>query len=179
MSSPIRIHPLPQFTKVPLDEYEKPIRKALRPVYKQTREVLTDGFSAFIYGPEGSGKSSLLGAIHKELASAHWLVGWVSAIDFPDDFLEARTFVNEVNSYPIIILDDVGKEPKNTRSMFKKLIFESVSPGRIVLCSSNLTVGGDVEGCQLTEYYGASARSRILGGDCVIKLTGKDYRLED
>lgn len=139
--------------------------------------------SVMLWGPEGTGKSCLMGSVHKYLASKQWLVYWVDCAAWPDDYEESdeqsKTLKNP--QAKIVIWDDLGKEPANTRGDVRDTIFaRHKMPTGVNLFTTNLNLSAERDKCELAEKYGPSLRSRLreMCGDYIIQYLGVDRRME-
>ncbi|MHA2068990.1 MAG: hypothetical protein ACXABY_31900, partial [Candidatus Thorarchaeota archaeon] len=80
----------------------------------------------------------------------------------------------------IVLWDDLGKEPANTRGDVRDAIFarHKMASG-VNIFTTNLNLSTQRDECELTEKYGASLRSRLreMCGECIIRYEGADRRM--
>jgi DNA replication protein DnaC len=176
--------PIGCYTKYGLDDFPVEVRDLFTTLVKFPNSWYERGKAVLIWGPEGTGKSCIMGAVHKGLADQRRLVHWVDCADWPDDYEESDDMKDQLSSRScrIVIWDDLGKEPKNTRGDVRDTIFaRHRMPHRVDLITTNLNLSPDRDTCELTQLYGASLRSRLIGmcGEYIIKYEGADRRVED
>lgn len=175
--------PIQVYAKHVLKEFPAELRNLFGSFIKDPSKWYESRTCVFLWGPEGTGKSCLTGAVHQALAAQKRLVYWVDCSTWPDDYDESDELKKTLSSASarIVIWDDLGKEPKNTRGDVRDTIFARHKLAKGVdIFSSNLNLSTDRDECELTEKYGSSFRSRISGmcGDYIIKYLGVDRRFE-
>lgn len=176
--------PIRCYTKHKLDSFPAQIAELFQGLVDDPRAWYEDARAVLIWGPEGTGKSCITGAVHKGLSDDRRMVHWVDCSTWPDDYEESDDLKDTLSSRScrIVIWDDLGKEPKNTRGDVRDTIFaRHKMERRVDLFTTNLNLSPDRDECELTKEYGASLRSRLIGmcGDYVIKYEGVDRRVED
>ncbi len=154
-----------------------------------TREQITG--SSFIHGPVGTGKTHLLAAImcdHAEKRLQRRRPTPISAeyTTLPELMMQIRSTMNpgsRITEQDIIIrygkafdlfLDDIGAEKTTdySRSVLYLLIEKRSNAKAKTYITSNLTLN------EIASIHGQRIASRIAGMCKVIKLTGKDRRLQ-
>ncbi len=177
----IRHDPLECYTRHSLDEYPPKLAKLFRDIAKRPNEAIRQRRCILLHGPEGAGKSSLVGAMHKILAAKKRMVYWVSMRQFPDDYKKAKAVADELKCADgtIVVFDDIGKEPKNVRSYIGDIIDARAELDfGVDIFTTNMNYSEDPRECQVAEYYGTSIRSRILDMclENVVFYDGPDLR---
>ncbi len=133
----------------------------------------------FIYGPEGSGKSHAAAALMNAWTEAGQLCFWLDCFDIPGSPMEADEVLETVAAAPVLFIDDLGKEPAHIRPKMRKLFQARLTKANAVtVYTANLDIDPeDREDCALSELYGPSIRSRLIGSTTLVRYTGKDRRL--
>lgn len=139
---------------------------------------------AYIWGPVGTGKSVLAASLAKKYIMDGHLVKWVS---FPSFILELQSAYRKESGptpydlaedlakfYGVLILDDIGAEKPTefVRQTIYYILNEREQNEEITIITSNLSVA------ELNEVFDSRVGSRIMGMCKVVKLTGRDRRLE-
>lgn len=172
----------------PIREYAQHTLSEFGTLGEMFQEIVDDPRTAviqqnafLIYGPTGSGKSSVCGALHAALAKKRVLVAWLDCAQIQGDPREAEPLLQEVSNYHILVLDDLGREPEHIRQKMAKLIFARHKRAeRLDLITTNLTVNtDDAASCDITQVYGEAVRSRLFGmcRKNVICFNGQDLRI--
>lgn len=142
----------------------------------------TSFHNLFLYGDTGVGKTFLSHCIAKELLeSAHHVV-YFSAFDLFDMFAR-NTFSKDVSrdilddyvfQCDLLIIDDLGTELTNAfvSSQLFLCINERIIQKRSTIISTNLTLE------RFSETYSERTFSRIASSYDLIKLVGKDIRIQ-
>lgn len=131
-----------------------------------------------IYGPEGSGKSYILAALHNYWRNEGRLVYWTDCNLWPRDYKEAEQAITRALMARVWIADDLGREHETSRVSLSRAIMAFLNKGdRVFLCTSNLEVNKrNIEECELATFYGRAERSRMLSRLCFY-VNGADFRL--
>lgn len=154
---------LRKFTVEKIEEHEA-LRKA--------------GDAVLVYGPEGSGKSGMLASIHNQLAEWGWLLTWLDCNLWPDNFEESWFLTQDLQYRGALIVDDLGREPQAMRKYVARILVARLAENQLTYITTNLNVNEeDREACELTDFYSAAIRSRLLGQCDVVYLDGEDRRL--
>lgn len=175
--------PIKAYAKHRLEEFPKDLCVFFREFVENPSKWYEERKGVFIWGPEGTGKSSLVGALHKALADKKYMVHWVDCAAWPDDYEESddmKKYLSQTSTR-IVIWDDLGKEPANTKGDVVETLFARHKLDRGVdIFTANLNLSPDIDTCELAQKYGASLRSRIKGmcGDSIIQYLGVDRRME-
>lgn len=183
MGSIIRHSPVECYTEWPLSAFDE-IGEILHHVALSPMVAIAERKAILLYGPTGNGKSSCVGALHKILADQKILVNFVDCAEWPEEFEDRRELIEDLKSPSthILILDDLGKEPKQCHKDVGKVIMaRSKLKNRLDFITCNLNVNTENEKlCELTEVYSSAVRSRLFGmcRKNVIELNGPDHRLE-
>lgn len=169
------------FRKASLAKIQGPLGRLLAGLDSDIPGAMNRCDQVFIHGPEGSGKTYAMAALANEILARGWLLFWLDCFDIPGDPREADEVLDECIGARILFLDDLGKEPEHIRRRMRKLFQARTHSGRklLTLYSTNLDVDpDDREGCALSEFYGPSIRSRLLGDSTVVRYTGEDRRMK-
>jgi DNA replication protein DnaC len=175
--------PIPRYSRHPLRSFPDDVREVFENFTHHPVDWYEEKKCALLWGPEGTGKSCLLGAVHKRLANQKRLVYWVDCARWPSDYDESRELKETLSSGTtrIVLWDDLGKEPKNIRGDLVDTFFARYAHARGVdMFTTNLALNSDRDLCEMGQMYGPSVRSRLLGmcGDLVIQYLGVDRRME-
>lgn len=133
--------------------------------------------TAVLFGPEGSGKSYIVAAIHHEWIAQKRAVRWMDCNQWPRDKFEAEKAMRQALSYRSLIVDDLGREPRETQHILSQMIMSFLNDLRgVFIATTNLKpVRSDIDLCELASTYGRAERSRMLQGHC-LKVDGRDLR---
>lgn len=163
-----------------LDDIPESVRDLFSPLALDTRAHIENGSKVLIYGPEGSGKTTAMAALHNTWVSMRWQAWWLDCFDFPDNYSEADEVREVLSSAPIVCIDDLGKEPDRMTDKMVRLLASRARCKGITIITTNLAVDEEVPGnCALAQRYGFSLRSRILGSGEVVFYDGPDLRLTE
>lgn len=136
----------------------------------------------FFYGNTGVGKTFLTHCIARELIEAGCSVIYFSAYDLFEE-LAKKAFgkYNETPELPdyveecdLLIIDDLGTEMTNSfvSSRLFLLINERLAHKKSTIISTNLEIGA------FSEMYSERTFSRIFSNYTIIKLIGRDIRIQ-
>ncbi len=136
--------------------------------------------SILFYGPTGTGKTFLSNCIAKELLDSCHSVLYFSAIDLFNLFsrnrygADADSIDRSVLACDLLIIDDLGTESVNsfTASKLFYCVNERLNRGKGTLISTNL------DPSHLRDIYSERILSRIVSGYTLIRLDGKDIRIQ-
>lgn len=136
----------------------------------------------FLYGNTGVGKTFLSNCIAKELIDQAYCVIYFTAFDLFET-LAKRTFQrdsysedlqDDILGCDLLIIDDLGTEMTNsfvTSALFQ-CINERIMRKKSTIISTNLSLD------QFTDTYSERIFSRITSNYTMIKLIGKDIRIQ-
>jgi DNA replication protein DnaC len=156
--------------------------RALTLMKKFSKDFKTCGGNVFLYGETGTGKTFLTNCSARALLDQGISVIYFTAFQF-FQLLEKHVFDHDhtldedydnIFSCEVLIIDDLGTEMKNsftTAQMFQ-VINERLIRRRSTIITTNLSLG------DLRDRYGERVLSRITSNYTLIKLFGKDVRLQ-
>lgn len=162
-------------------------RANMRNVVSQVRDFLDNFDSDFrnllIYGSTGVGKTFLSNCIAKSLIDSGHPVVYTTAHHFFELFSAHQNNRNDASSSTLwdyifqcdcLIIDDLGTELTNTftNSCLYDCLNERLLSRKPVVISTNLSLD------RLRECYSERIFSRITGNYVLLKLFGKDIRLQ-
>lgn len=179
----IQFSPIKVYTDHKLSEYGE-LGKIFEKIGDNHHPAIFACTGFLLYGPPGNGKSSCVGALHKVLADRKVMVHWVDCINWPTEFDDRAELVEDLSAVTchILVLDDLGREPKHCRKDVERVIMSrSKMRNRLDFITCNLNVDTkNSEKCELTEVYGSAIRSRLFGmcRKNIIDFNGPDHRLE-
>ena len=140
------------------------------------------GSSLFLYGETGLGKTFLTHCIAKEALEEARTALYYSAPALFDVCADAAFGRREDAAYEfrqiltcdLLLIDDLGTEVSNSfsASQLFRCVNERLSKDRTIVISSNLSPG------DLRDRYSERIFSRIVQSFQIVKLTGKDIRLQ-
>lgn len=148
------------------------------------REMRKTSKGIYIHGNVGSGKTHIAFAIYKKYQSVEnrtpmfWNTAeLLQAIkdDFDAHYLsKTHTLENVMETERLLILDDIGSEKPTewVQERFYSLINKRYNEMRPTIFTSNLSTG------ELSAQLGQRIASRIIEMCHVVKIEGKDRRLE-
>ena len=169
-----------KYTKASLESFEQDMKaKAM-----ESLQAGRDG--VFLYGPQGTRKTTLGTAIFKELLlsavtrnglSAKWatapaLLADIRATYQADSKKNEVAVVNELSKVKLLLIDDLGAEKITDWSVsaFYSILSSRINWENFTIVTSN---------CSLKEIHAWEPRiASRLGSFYVINMTGKDYRLQ-
>lgn len=134
----------------------------------------------FFYGNTGVGKTFLSNCIAKELIDRANCVLYFSAFDLFDTLAkstfqrENQDIQDDILTCDLLIIDDLGTEMTNsfvTSALFQ-CINERIMRKKATIISTNLSLD------QFSETYSERIFSRITSNYTMIKLIGKDIRIQ-
>lgn len=170
----ISLLPPTHLRQAKLSDFEKPFSDFLEELVYEAEKKCSS--QTLLYGPEGSGKSYAAAALINYLAEKKWQCSWIDSMDWPGDFNASRQMLDDAKRPRILVVDDLGREPKNIRGDIEALINYRHNHNKWTVYTSNLTVDEDeAEDCALTTHYNRAIRSRLLARDVVL-LDGADRR---
>lgn len=174
--------PIARYCQWGLDSFPTELRNLFQCFLNNPRAWIRHRRSVLLWGPEGTGKSCIMGAVHQALAEQRRLVYWVDCAAWTDNYTESDEAAEDLSSSrtEIVLWDDLGKEPANTRGDVRDIIFARHKMARGVnILTTNLNLSSERDKCELTEKYGASLRSRLreMCGDHIICYEGMDRRM--
>jgi DNA replication protein DnaC len=169
-----------KYTKADLSSFEKDMQaKAM-----ESLQAGKDG--VFLYGPQGTRKTTLGTAIFKERllsavtrnglsskwATAPALLADIRATYQSDSKKNEVAVVNELSKVKLLLIDDLGAEKITDWSVsaFYSILSSRINWEHFTIVTSN---------CSLKEIHNWEPRiASRLGSFHVIHMTGKDYRLQ-
>lgn len=135
----------------------------------------------FFYGDTGMGKTFLSHCIAHELLEKSYCVLYFSAYDLFEKLAryafskeESGGTMEDILSCELLIIDDLGTELTN--SFVASSLFTCVNDRLIRQKSTIISTNLDLE--SLSQTYSERTVSRIMGNYHMVKLTGKDIRLQ-
>lgn len=173
------VSPDVQLHMTPLQNIKNVVAEAKRFVQNFDREYQ----NLLIYGNTGVGKTFLSNCIADALINSAHHVVYLSAHKLFDVFRANQSFKPEEDSSllyryifdcDLLIIDDFGTEAVNsfTNSCLYDCLNERLVREKSVIISTNLSLD------QLQANYSERIFSRILGNYTLLKLLGKDIRLQ-
>lgn len=173
--------------KSKLERAGVPLRyhEALHPDARNLAHLVKAGESVFIYGANGTGKTTLAMATVRFLLSFGVDVFCISTYDLMDAMRsrpkEDRSLFERVTTCGVLVLDDLGKEASNTPYACERLyaiLDTRYKQMRPVIITSNYRLSGIAE--KITEGdTGVAIASRLTGSCKQVHLKGEDWRLKD
>lgn len=159
------------------------IRRVTEICHDFVRDFDTSFANLFFYGDTGVGKTFLSHCIAKELLDSTHSVIYFSAQELFDSFARDRfsreedpdtVSSNYIYDCDLLIIDDLGTELTNAfvQAELFSCINERLNARKSTIISTNLTLE------QLTGVYSERVFSRISSGYTMLKLFGKDIRVQ-
>lgn len=158
-------------------------RDALHPDARYLARQVNNGESVFIYGPNGTGKTTLAMATVRFLLSYEVDAFCLSTYDLMDAMRsrkdEDRALFDRATSCGVLVLDDLGKEASNTPYACERLfaiIDKRDKEMKPVIITSNYKLSELAK--NITEGdVGVAIASRLKGSCKQVPLEGEDRRL--
>ncbi|MDO5134820.1 MAG: ATP-binding protein [Eubacteriales bacterium] len=157
-------------------------RRAYDTAWAFVRDFDTSSDNLLLYGDTGVGKTFLSHCIACELLRSAHFVLYFSAFELFDllagnAFSQRKASVRDedpVYDCDLLIIDDLGTELTNSfvSSQLFLCINERIMAGKSTIISTNLTLD------KLSELYSERTFSRIASSYKMIKLVGKDIRIQ-
>lgn len=140
----------------------------------------------FLYGSNGTGKTSIASIIIKEAYKHRYTAKRVTWVDYMTLYTRAwgcnnfelkmhtEDVIKDIKDREFLVLEEIGKEQDNKLAMtlLEDLLRHREDKGFPTIICTNLAPKS------LVERYGASIESLIKGNMTPIKLVGKDNRKE-
>jgi len=159
-----------------LDTLDGTLHDVVSEIVSDPRKAMA-GSKVVLYGPEGAGKTTAMATLHNELVARRWMAWWVDCFTFPNDFTVADEWHRILVPSPVLLLDDLGKEPDRMAEKMGRLLAARMQVRGLTFITTNLAVDEeDPDACALSQRYGRSLRSRILGNGEVVLVDGPDFR---
>lgn len=148
---------------------------------EHAEDLIWNGMGLIFHGPNGIGKTMLATLLLKDLIK----LGHRGYSTTFNDMIEAFTrtwtsesekewFAQKFMRIPILLLDDLGKERRNSSKLsettFDNILRTRVHEGRVTLLTTNMSMA------ELLNGYGASAFSLLREVSLEIPVKGTDYR---
>lgn len=140
----------------------------------------------FLYGSNGTGKTSIASIIIKEAYKHRYTAKRVTWVDYMTLYTRAwgcnnfelkmhtEDVIKDIKNREFLVLEEIGKEQDNKLAMtlLEDLLRHREDKGFPTIICTNLAPKS------IVERYGASIESLIKGNMTPIKLVGKDNRKE-
>ena len=168
------------------DELESPYENiiAIKENLQQYVENFRPGFkSLYFYGKVGTGKTFMLNCLAKALMDKGYSLLYQSSIELLDflttyQFMYAESKLQNkdkhdlIFSVDILIIDDLGTEPKNDRAQAN--LFEVIN--RRIVAGKTTFISSNIPPHDLGAAYDARISSRIMGEYELYEFYGNDLR---
>lgn len=150
-------------------------------------EEFNRGEGLFIYGSNGTGKSTIGSLIVKEAYIGRYTSRRVTLVDYMERYTKAwnckdydekvvlqREFIEQYKGVEFLVLEEIGKEvdSKLAITVIEDLLRYREDNGLPTIICTNMTPKN------VAEKYGASVMSLIKGNTKSIKLVGVDRRVD-
>jgi len=158
-------------------------RRVVEKYLDEFPQMEKQGIGVYLWGANSVGKTYLASAVLKELLKRNKLSYVITADVLKSIYIDGKRFdgnqtvVQRVESIPVLLIEDVGKEYSGKGSGWAELNFENLLRHR----SRNLLITwmtSNLSPAQLLDRYKQSAMALMLESMLAVEVQGKDWRKE-
>ncbi|HHW23268.1 MAG TPA: ATP-binding protein [Clostridiaceae bacterium] len=142
----------------------------------------------YFYGPTGTGKTFMAKSIGLELLRAGFSVLYFSAanlfqiihkyrLNIDEDGLSGEQAYKDLITANLLILDDLGTEPKSDSKYAELLALLEQRNARNRICTAKTIIASNLDFKRLVQEYNQRIGSRIIGEFQTLQFAGDDIRI--